>query len=107
MQSQTEIGISRLFREEFNVSLRSRQTELRLRLACELLANSPAKISVVARESGYRHLGLFNAMFKKKFGMTPSDWRQKAAAPTINLSFTGAFFILIKFQYSDIFQMIG
>jgi hemolysin activation/secretion protein/AraC-like DNA-binding protein len=68
---------SRLFREEFGVSLRTRQIELRLRRARQLLANSNAKIINVAYESGYRHLGLFNSMFKKRFGVTPSEWRQQ------------------------------
>ena len=68
----SERHFSRLFREEFHVSLRTRQTELRLQRARQLLADSDAKIINVAYESGYRHLGLFNAMFKKRFGVTPS-----------------------------------
>jgi AraC-like DNA-binding protein len=76
--SCSERHFSRLFRNEFRVSLRSRQTELRLRRAQQLLANANIRIFDVARESGYRHLGLFNAMFKKRFGVTPSEWRQKS-----------------------------
>ena len=68
---------SRLFRDEYHISLRSRQTELRLQRARQLLAESDAKIINVAFESGYRHLGLFNAMFKRRFGVTPSHWRQQ------------------------------
>ncbi len=73
----SERHFSRLFREEFNVSLRARQTELRLQRAQQLLADSDAKIINVAHESGYRHLGLFNALFKRRFGMTPSQWRRQ------------------------------
>jgi hemolysin activation/secretion protein/AraC-like DNA-binding protein len=73
----SERHFSRLFREEFSVSLRSRQTELRLLRARQLLADGGVKIINVAYESGYRHLGLFNAMFKKRFGVTPSEWRQQ------------------------------
>ena len=73
----SERHFSRLFREEFGVPLRTRQTELRLQRALQLLADANAKIINVAYESGYRHLGLFNAMFKKRFGATPSEWRQK------------------------------
>ncbi|HEX7653678.1 MAG TPA: helix-turn-helix domain-containing protein, partial [Verrucomicrobiae bacterium] len=73
----SERHFSRLFREEFNVSLRDRQTELRLQRARQLLAATNAKIINVAYESGYRHLGLFNQMFKRRFGLTPSAWRQK------------------------------
>ena len=57
--------------------LRARQIELRLQRARQLLGDSDAKIINVAYDSGYRHLGLFNAMFKKRFGVTPSEWRRK------------------------------
>ena len=73
----SERHFSRLFREEFGVPLRTRQIELRLQRARHLLAESNAKVINVAFDSGYRHLGLFNAMFKKRFGVTPSEWRQK------------------------------
>ena len=68
---------SRLFRQHFNVSIRSKQTELRLLKARQLLSESDAKIINVALDSGYRHLGLFNSMFKKYLGMTPTEWRAK------------------------------
>ena len=73
----SERHFSRLFREEFGVPLRARQIELRLQRAQRLLTESDAKIITVAYDSGYRHLGLFNAMFKKRFGATPSEWRQR------------------------------
>lgn len=81
----SERHFSRLFREEFKVSLRSCQTELRLQRARQLLTTSNQKIINVAYESGFRHLGLFNAMFKRRFGVTPSAWRnQNAPAPVEN-----------------------
>lgn len=73
----SERHFSRLFREEFGVPLRARQIELRLQRARQLLAGTDAKIISVAYDSGYRHLGLFNTMFKKRFGMTPSEWREQ------------------------------
>jgi hemolysin activation/secretion protein/AraC-like DNA-binding protein len=73
----SERHFSRLFREEFGVTFRARQAELRLQHARQLLASSDAKIINVAYDSGYRHLGLFNSMFKKRFGTTPSEWRQQ------------------------------
>lgn len=73
----SERHFSRLFREEYGVSFRAHQTELRLRRAKELLAASDDKVATVALQSGYRHIGLFNAMFKRQFGMTPTEWREK------------------------------
>jgi hemolysin activation/secretion protein/AraC-like DNA-binding protein len=83
---------SRLFREEFHVSLRARQTELRLQRAQQLLVESDTKIINVAYESGYRHLGLFNAMFKRRFGVTPGQWRQQNfSAPAKGIFTKGIF----------------
>ena len=73
----SERHFSRMFREEFGVSLRDCQNELRLQRACRLLQDYKAKISSVAFECGYRHLGLFNIMFKKRFGLSPSQWRRQ------------------------------
>jgi AraC-like DNA-binding protein len=70
--------LNRLFRRHFGASIRAKQTELRLEQARKLLRDTDAKVAHVAWESGYRHLGLFNALFKKHFGMTPSEWRQQS-----------------------------
>jgi AraC-like DNA-binding protein len=73
----SERHFSRLFREEYGASLRAWQIELRLQRARHLLTHSDAKIINVALDSGYHHLGLFNARFKKRFGMTPGEWRRQ------------------------------
>jgi AraC-like DNA-binding protein len=70
----------RMFRKQFKTSIRAKQTELRLEKARQLLADTDEKIVSIAHESGYRHLGFFNSMFKKRFGMTPSEWRRQNAA---------------------------
>jgi AraC-like DNA-binding protein len=69
---------SRLFLQHFGVSLRSRQTEMRLLKARRLLAETDSRVMTVAAACSYRHLGVFNALFKKRFGMTPSEWRREA-----------------------------
>jgi AraC-like DNA-binding protein len=68
---------SRLFRSYFRVSIRQKQRDLRLEKAKLLLQESDAKVIHVALESGYQHLSLFNAMFKKHFGVTPTEWRRQ------------------------------
>ena len=55
----------------------SYEIEFRLQRAHQLIADSNVKIASVAHDSGYRHLGLFNVMFKKRFGMLPSEWRRQ------------------------------
>jgi len=56
---------SRLFLQHFGVSLRSRQTEMRLLKARRLLVETDSRVRNVAAACGYRHLGVFNALFKK------------------------------------------
>ena len=68
---------NRLFHAHFGESPRARQTELRLLKARQLLASTNARISQVALDSGYRSLSLFNALFKRRFGISPSDWREQ------------------------------
>lgn len=69
---------NRIYQQCFGVSLRAQQTELRLRKARRLLAETTAPISAVAAACGYRHTSLFNALFRRRFGLTPSAWRQQA-----------------------------
>lgn len=70
---------SRMFRTELGVSFRSKQTRLRMQKATQLLQETDAKIIDVAFDSGYRHLGLFNATFRKFYGTTPGEWRRQTA----------------------------
>lgn len=67
----------RMFRAQFKTSIRAKQTELRLEKARQLLMETKDKMATIAHAAGYRHLGFFNMMFKKRFGMTPSEWRRR------------------------------
>jgi AraC-like DNA-binding protein len=77
----SERHLSRLFRGYFGISIRARLTEMRLLKAEQLLRGSTAKISQIAGESGFRHIGLFNAMFKRRFGKTPTELRRSGYEP--------------------------
>jgi AraC-like DNA-binding protein len=68
---------SRLFRQCFGQPPRARQTELRLVKASQLLKSSDERIAQIATACGYRSLSLFNALFKRRFGMNPSQWREQ------------------------------
>ena len=80
----SERHLSRLFRTEFGMSLREKQTEFSLQRACQLLLEPRAKIRSVAYDTGYRHVGFFNALFKKRFGLSPKEWRQQNLPATPN-----------------------
>lgn len=79
----SERHLSRLFRAEFGMSLRAKQTELSLQRACQLLLDPRVNIRNVAHDSGYPQVSFFNSSFKKRFGVTPKEWRQQhlAGAP--------------------------
>jgi AraC-like DNA-binding protein len=68
--------LSRIFSEAVGMSFRAKQAEVRLARAQELLATTEAKVCEVAPESGYESVSLFNMMFKRHFGVTPSGWRR-------------------------------
>ncbi|HEY6169550.1 MAG TPA: helix-turn-helix domain-containing protein, partial [Verrucomicrobiae bacterium] len=68
---------NRLFRQRFGSSFHTHQRELRLQRARQLLRESDSKITEVALDSGFRHTGLFNTFFKRRFGVTPSAWRDQ------------------------------
>lgn len=67
---------SRLFLRQFGASLRAKQTDLRLLKAQQMLLDEPGPVLMIALACGYRHLGLFNARFKRRFGTSPSEWRR-------------------------------
>ncbi|HWX22760.1 MAG TPA: helix-turn-helix transcriptional regulator [Candidatus Binatia bacterium] len=69
--------LGRVFQEVVGTSFREKQAQVRLGKAQELLATSKSKVVEVALESGYQSLSLFNLMFKRRFGVTPAQWRQR------------------------------
>jgi AraC-like DNA-binding protein len=71
---------SRMFQRRFGDSVRARQMELRLLKARQLLGTTGERVSEVALASGYRNVSMFNLLFKRRFGMTPSEWRNQARA---------------------------
>jgi AraC-like DNA-binding protein len=68
---------SRLFQEVCGTRYLSYLSELRLKKSCRLLLQGKLKIIDVALESGYGSLAHFNYAFKKRFKMTPTDWRER------------------------------
>ena len=69
--------LSRVFSEVVGMSFREKQAKLRLARARELLAHTQTKVVDVALESGFQSPSLFNLMFRKRFGMSPGQWRRR------------------------------
>lgn len=68
--------LNRLFHAQFGFSVGALRLEMRLLKATRLLRDPHAKITNVAVEAGFNHQGLFNSSFRKRFGLSPSRWRE-------------------------------
>jgi len=68
--------LTRLFQDYFGCSVIAAKIELQLEKASGLLRQPDAKVGRVSAQCGFGSLGLFNSVFKKRFGMTPVQWRQ-------------------------------
>jgi len=68
--------LSRLFHQHFRFSVGALKMEIRLLKAVSLLRNPAAKVINVALECGFNHQGLFNTCFKRRFGVSPGQWRK-------------------------------
>jgi len=69
----TDRQMRRLFRAEFGVSPVGFWQTRRLLLAKQLLTDSKLPVISVALASGFRSLRRFNALFKDRYRMTPTD----------------------------------
>jgi AraC-like DNA-binding protein len=69
--------LNRLFHQHFGFSVAALRMEMRLLKAISLLRDKSTKIINVAEQCGFNHLGLFNTCFKRRFSMTPGEWRKQ------------------------------
>ncbi len=67
--------VSRLFKQEMNMTIMTYVTELRMKKAVELLMDDNLKVYEVAGIVGYKDANYFSKLFKNFFGYNPSDYR--------------------------------
>lgn len=70
---------SSLFKRNMGVNFVDYLTDLRMQAAKELLADPLRSTAEVAGLVGYENANYFTRAFKKKTGMTPTDYRRQAA----------------------------
>ncbi len=73
--------LSRLIKKETGENFLEILTRTRLRKACEMLGDVNMKAYEVAGKVGIRDSGYFSQVFKKYFGMTPSEYREQIITP--------------------------
>lgn len=74
----SERQVSRLFREELGKTFSAHMAELRLERARRLLRETDQSILDVAGETGWRSLAHFNAVFRRRVGLTPRAFRDQS-----------------------------
>ena len=80
------LGASRLehlFKQEALVSIRDFIRERRLSAAAHLLSSSVERVSVISFRVGFQHVANFNHAFKKRFGVSPRQYRAQRAESLI------------------------
>ncbi len=75
------IYLSRLIKKETGENFLEILTRIRLQKACEMLSDPDLKTYEVAEKVGIKDAGYFSQVFRKYFGMTPSEYREKAVYP--------------------------
>ncbi len=68
--------LCRIFKEEFNSNLTDYLIEIRLNKARELMRDGRIKIVDVMRLTGFNNLNYFGKVFKKRFGVTASEFKE-------------------------------
>jgi len=66
---------SMIFKKELGVSFNDYLNDLRIEKAKQLLADTSDRIFEIAKEVGYKEYKYFVQVFRKKTGMTPTDYR--------------------------------
>lgn len=71
--------LSRLFKKERELKFMDYLTDVRICEAQKLLLMTDMKNSQIADKVGFYDMGYFSQVFRKKCGMTPSEYRQTAS----------------------------
>ena len=68
---------SSIFKKEMGKSFISYLTDYRMDIAAEMILNTTEKSYTIAEKVGYLDANYFSYVFKKKFGMSPSKYRNE------------------------------
>ena len=75
--SSSPSTIKRLFRAHLGASMIDLLVQLRIGHACHLLVSTEKPVGFVGSESGFANPGHFFALFRRRHGMTPSEFRRR------------------------------
>ena len=70
------------FKKEKGISLSDYVIQEKLKIASSLLKGTNLSISIIASNIGYTNFSYFTQVFKKVYGVSPSEYRQKVFKST-------------------------
>lgn len=73
----SESHFMKFFKQTMGTTFIDYLNEYRLTMASRLLISSESSILNIAAEVGFENLSYFNRLFKKRFGVTPREYRQR------------------------------
>lgn len=71
--------LSRFFKKNYGMSFAGYLTKVRLYHAADDLLHSDAPITRIAYNNGFNSAALFNKVFKKAYGITPTEFRKNSS----------------------------
>jgi len=74
--SYSRSHLSKIFKQEYGMSLKSYIDTLRLEKAKEMLAYSERTISEIAHELDFKDIYTFSRFFKRNTGLSPKHYRK-------------------------------
>ena len=80
--SKSAAYVSKLFKDEFGCNFSEYVTCKRLEKSKEYLVSTPMKIYEIAEKTGYADVSNYIKVFKKKYGISPGDYRSFAGRKT-------------------------
>ena len=78
------VYFSQLFKQKTGKGFKTYVTDVRLDRAMAMLRESELKVSEVSERVGYPDVRHFSQIFRKKTGLTPSEYRTHASGPTVS-----------------------
>lgn len=72
----SEYYFMRFFKQHMNMTCVEYLNQYRLEIAAERLISGNEAVTDIALDTGFRNISYFNRMFKRKFDMTPGEYRK-------------------------------
>ena len=80
--------LQHLFKAATQTSIREHLQHRRMEEAARLIANTHDRISEIVYYVGFRDVSNFDHLFRRRFGMSPREYRQAAPLPGANADAT-------------------